>query len=317
MDGVHRVPVFLCSGGVVGVAGREDVCVVQFGAGAHEEIIGLGRIEDDIYRLRGGAPYGARRESGVLVGVIGRINLQMAEQYPFEFEIAYCIFDSGARLQMHAFVYAVQVEAGYQRQFVFVMALAFHYRCDNRHLYGGQPQCIGFGAALLVPEGPVFALHAAEQLFGSDVPIDLIRVRDKEAPAGLLVEPEGCQKNLVLQMAQQCHAVHQQVTCHPPCQFFACPHEMVPSDTHGCLVAVFEPFYQLSVAYLCRKTVETLFRFVQKQDSYVYPQVAFCADVVVLAQQVQHRVCRGAGIDGIAVRFAVTRQSIFSIRCAL
>ena len=161
--------------------------VIQFRAGAHEEVVRLGCIEDHIDGLGSRTTDGSGWQAGMLIGVIGRINRQMAIEDTLEFEIAYGVLDSGAGLEQHAFVDTVEIEAGDQRHLAFVMTLPFNDGGNDSYLDGRETDGVSFGAPFVIPKTLILPLHAVEELFRRDIPIYFVGIGDKQTPAGLFV----------------------------------------------------------------------------------------------------------------------------------
>ena len=275
---------------MIAVRRREDVGVIEGRVGAHEQVVRFGRIEYHVECLGSRTAYRSGRQTRVFIGVVRRIDSQMAVKNTSEFEIADRVFDGRTGLEQHAFTNAVEVKAGNERHLVFVVTFAFDDRGYDGNLDRRESERIGFGTSGVVPESVVLSLHSVEELVGGNVPIDLVRVRDEEAAAGLFVEPVRLQEGVVLQEMEQRDAIHEQMSGHFASQVFACADEMIPCDVHGSLMTVFESLYEFAVTYLRRKTVVSFLRIVEHEIAHMELEVGLRTDLVVLAQEVEHGV---------------------------
>ena len=93
MNGIHGVAVLFGGSGMGTINRREDMGIIQFGAGAHIEIVGFRGIEHHIERLGSRAADRSGRQTGILIGIIGRIDVEMAIEDALEFEVSHGIFD--------------------------------------------------------------------------------------------------------------------------------------------------------------------------------------------------------------------------------
>ena len=114
--------------------GREDMRIVEGRVGAHKQVIGLRRIEHHIEGRGSRTTNRSRRKTRILIGVVRRIQLEVRIEHTAQFEIAYGIHNRRVSLKEHAFLDAVEVEAGDDRQLVLVAALALDDRSDDGYL---------------------------------------------------------------------------------------------------------------------------------------------------------------------------------------
>ena len=284
--------------------------VIQFRAGAHEEIIRLGCIEDHIDGLGSRTTDGSGWQTGMLIGVIGRINRQMAIEDALEFEITYGVLDGRAGLEQHAFVDTVEIEAGDQRHLAFVMTLAFDDRGDDSYLDGSETDGVSFGTPFVIPEAVILQLHAVEELFGRYIPIDLIGIGYEETTTCLFIEYVGRKESFVLQMLQEGEAIHLEMGRDLTGQVFAGTDEMIPRDTNGSLIAVFESLDQFAVTYLRRKTIMTFFGLVEDKKTHMQFEVSLRTDLVVFSQELKHGVHGRTGIDIITMFLVVDSAEV-------
>ena len=165
--------------------------VIQFRTRTHEQVIRFRRIEHHIERSGIRTADRSGRKARVLIRVIRRIDRQMAIEDTLEFEIPHGIFDGRTSLQEHAFLDAVQVQTGDQRHLALVMTLAFYDRCYDSYLNRCQADRVRFSPPFAVPERVILFVHPLEELFNRDIPIYLVRIRNKKATAGLFVKSVG------------------------------------------------------------------------------------------------------------------------------
>ena len=184
---------------MIAIGGGKNMGSVQRRIRTHIEVIRLRGIEHVVDRLGIRTSNRSGWQTGVLVRVIRRIDRQVAIQHALEFEIAYGVLYRRTSLQQHAFVNAVDIEAGDKRHLAFVMTLALDDGRYDSYLDRRQTDRVGFRAARVVPENVILALHALEELLHRDVPIHLVGVRNEEAPAGLFVQPVGREERIVLE----------------------------------------------------------------------------------------------------------------------
>ena len=121
----------------------------------------------------------------------------MVDEYAAQGEIAEGELHRGVGLEFHALVQAVEVHAGYHGAFLFVGRFLFHDGSEGIDFVGGKPGCLCLSLALGGPVCVVFLLHAAQEFFGSDVPVHLVRVGDEQARGGRRVHAETLQQNCV------------------------------------------------------------------------------------------------------------------------
>ena len=279
--------------------------IVQLGAGAHEEIVRLRSIKHHVDSSRRRASNRSRRQTGIDIGVIRRINGKMAIKDPFEFEIPYRILDGRARLQQHSFMEAVEIQTGNYWHLILIMALPLHNRGNYSNLDRSQSDRISFSSPRLIPKDVIFLLHAVEKLLGGNIPIHLVCSRNKKTAAGLFIQPILAQESVILQILKQRETVHHQMSCHFAGQIFPCAYEIIPSNTHRCLIAVFEPLNEFTVAYLCREDIVSRFRMIKDEKTHMQVQIGLGTNLVVGAQKFQHRVGSSPRIDIITMRLSI------------
>ena len=133
---------------------------------------------------------GAGGQAGVEIGVVGRIDLLVAIEDALEGEVADGVLHRGVGLEEHAAVEAVEVKAGDGRILVRDGRFLLNDGGQDGDFHGREADLLGAVATRLGPEGVVFALHAAQQLVGRDVPIDLVGVGDEHRLDGLQRESQ-------------------------------------------------------------------------------------------------------------------------------
>jgi hypothetical protein len=94
-------------------------------------------------------------------------------------------------LQRHFPAETVKIETCDDGIFLKTITLFFHDRGEGCYLEGCEPERVGGGTSVGVPERFVFVLHTDKESFGGDIPEYLVSVGNKESLDGFRSEAEG------------------------------------------------------------------------------------------------------------------------------
>nr|GFD10358.1 hypothetical protein [Tanacetum cinerariifolium] len=123
---------------------------------------------------------GAGRQAGVLVGVVGRVFLQVHVEHALNAKIAVGVDHGGVGLQLHAALEAVEVHGRNAGALVGVLLLlGFYDASQGAHLNAREAELLAGRVALGRPEFLVLRLHALHEVGGRGIPVELVGVRNK------------------------------------------------------------------------------------------------------------------------------------------
>ena len=93
-------------------------------------------------------------------------------------------------------------------------------------------------------------------------------------------------------------------------QILARANKIIPSNPHGCLVAVFESLYEFAVTQLRGEEIVPGFGAVENEEAHMQAEVGFGTDLVILLQQRENGIDCRAGVNIITMRFVVYRAEV-------